>query len=313
MLKRIIGLALASLTSLLFFAPPVSAYEAGDIVFQITPADQDIELEAGESCLSSIRVKNVGRLPITVNVSVRPYQVLDEDYNADFVTENDYTKLSNWIILESPSYSLEPGDEEEIVFLITVPDDVPGGGQYAAILVETRDSIDDDATVKVIGQIASLIHAHVAGEEHVGGVIMAQSLPRFLLGSPFTSKVTVKNDGNVDFRLRHSLTIYDYFTHREVFTPESLDANGNLIGTVKPAILPATRRTSTLTWSGAPQLGVFPAVQTVSFLDEEYTYEQVVILCPIWLAGAAALLVALMVLWLIVRLYHRKRSRPQVL
>jgi hypothetical protein len=176
----------------------------------------------------------------------------------------------------------------------------------------TSDSKDADATMQTISQLASIIYAHVEGEEHIGGVVVTQNLPSFLLGSPFSSTVTVKNDGNVDFRFEHTLEIRDFFTNREVFTPDAVDLDDQPLGTANLVVLPTTSRTSTLTWDGAPQLGVFRAVSRVTFLGEDSVKEQIVFICPVWLAGIVVFFVVLMILWIILRIRKHKQNRPQV-
>lgn len=311
-MTRIFQGLLCSLIALLLavgLTSPASALEAGDIGIQVKPSEQEIELLPGETFQGTIDVKNIGRLEFTFTLSMRPYQVKNDAYDPDFSTENDYTELANWVTFPQSEYRIEPGVEITVPFTVTVPDDVPGGGQYAAIIVETRDSIDESATFRTVSQLAALLYAHVEGEEHVGGVLMAHSMPRFLLGSPFTVSETVKNDGNVDFHVNHTLTIYNFFTNAEVLTPTSVDEQNKTPGYASPIVLPATSRTNTLTWEGAPQLGVFRAIQTISFLDQSYTYESVVILCPIWLAAAVGLLIATMIIWLIIRIRNRRRQR----
>lgn len=321
MLKKILislfvfACVIASSVTQAFCSPSynVLAIEPGDIVLQINPAEQTLDLYPGSTFTGELKVKNIGRLPFDFNLSSRPYQVKNESYDPDFATENSYTKLNNWISFPETNFHLEPNEELTVTFNVNVPTDVPGGGQYAAIIVETRDSVDESATVRVVSQVAALLYAHVAGEEHIGGVLMQHSLPNFLLGSPFTASATVKNDGNVDFRVRHTLTIKDFFTGNEVLSPETMTANGETPGLANPVVLPATSRTNSLTWTGAPQLGVFRAIQTVSFLDQDYTFEQIVFICPIWLAGGIIFLVVLMIIWLILRRHKTKQSRPQVM
>lgn len=315
MFRKVTNLLLVfigALTCTLGLISPVSALEAGDIVMQVRPAGQEIDLVPGEPYTGSVTVANIGRLPFNFIVSARPYQVLNDSYDPDFTTENDYTKLCNWISFTETEYHLEAGESTEVDFTIEVPDDVPGGGQYAAVMVETSDSKDANATMQTISQLASLLYAHVDGEQHVGGVIMTQSLPRFLLGSPFTSTVTVKNDGNVDFRFNHTLTIRDFFTNREVFTPDAVDLDGQPLGTANLIVLPTTSRTSKLTWDGAPQLGVFRAISQVTFLDQDSTKEQIVFICPVWLAGIVVFFIILMILWVVLRIRRRKQNKPLV-
>lgn len=289
----------------------VSALESGDIVMQINPAEQELDLAPGTVTTSTIKVQNIGRLGFSVKLSVQPYQVTNENYDPDFYTENSYTLLKNWITFSETEFYLDAGTEKEVEYTVTVPDDIPGGGQYAAIIVETRDGMDPNATFRIVSQLACLIFAHVSGEEHIGGVLMSHSLPNFILGNDFSSSATIKNDGNIDFRATQTLTIYDFFTGNEVFSPDYIAENGKTPGRATPVILPETSRASRLTWEGAPQLGVFRAIQTISFLDENYTFEQIVFICPIWLAGVVVFLIALMIFWIILRIRHRKHNRPQ--
>lgn len=291
---------------------PASALEAGDIVMEARPAAQDFELIPGEHYTGSITISNIGRLPFTFTVKASPYQVIDEDYTPDFVTQNDYTKLYNWLSFNQTEYHLEAGASAEVLFEIEVPSDAPGGGQYAAIIASTSDSKDAGSTMQMISQLASLLYTHVEGDQHVGGVVTKQELPSFLLGSPFTSTVTVKNDGNVDFRFEHTLTIHDFFTNREVFTPDAIDENDQAVGMASLIVLPETSRTNSLTWEGAPQLGVFRAISRVTYLGQESVKEQIVFICPVWLAGAVVFCIVLMVLWIVLRIRKRKQNRPQV-
>lgn len=303
---------ISTLACALNMMSPVSGLEAGDIVMQVRPGGQDIELIPGERYTGSIKVANIGRLAFNLTASVSPYQALNENYDPDFVTENNFTKLYNWISFVQTTYHLEPGETVELEFEIDVPDDAPSGGQYAAILVKTEDGKEASATMQVASQLASFLYAHVAGEDHEAGSVTNQTLPSFLLGSPFTSSVTVQNDGNVDFRFEHTLTIHDYFTNREVFNPDSVDENNQALGIANPIVLPGTSRTNTLTWEGAPQLGLFRAISRVTYLGEENVKEQVVFICPIWLAVAVVFFVVLMVLWIILRIRKHQQNRPQV-
>ena len=292
---------------------PVSAIETGDIVMHVKPVEQEVDLAPGQVVRGKVTVQNIGRLPFSINVSARPYQVANENYDPDFVTENSYTRLHTWLTFPQTKFQIQPGATQDVEFVITVPAGVPGGGQYAAVIIETRDGISPDANVRVSSQIAALLYAHVEGEEHIGGVLMSHDLPWLGLDSPLTVRATVKNDGNVDFRLTHSLKIVDFFTNREILNESSVDAEGKPLARATPTILPETQRSSSITWSGAPKLGVFKVTQTIAFLDQNYTYEQIVILCPIWLAGAILFFVFLIVLWTIILVRKDKRRRPQVI
>lgn len=311
-LATISCLILAVCCAIFFASDGASAIEQGDIVIQVNPAEQDIDLVPGQTMRGSIKVKNLGRQPYSFKAFSKPYQVINDIYDPDFSTENSYTKLHNWLSFPQTDFYITPDEELTVEFEVQVPEDAPGGGQYAAIIIETRDSIDSSASLQTVNQVASLIHAHVAGETHEQGVLMKHYIPRIILGSPFTVSSNIKNDGNIDFRANHSMTIWNFFTGDEVFSPDTLDQNGRLVGSINPAVLPASSRYNTLTWGNAPQLGVFRVKQVISFLDQVYEFEEIVFICPIWLAAGVLFLIFLMIFWLIARIRARKKRRPQV-
>lgn len=313
MIKRApIVLGFFAALGFLLSTTPVSALETGDIVMRVSPVEQELELEPGMQATGSVNVQNVGRQGFNFSVSATPYQVTNDAYDPDFVSENSYTKLHNWISFPKDTFYLEAGAVTTVDFVVNVPDDIPGGGQYAAIMIETRDTIDESAMFQTVGRVASLVYAHVSGDEHIGGVLMGHTMPTILFNPNFSVSATVKNDGNVDFRLDQQLTIRDFFTGREVLTPETVDSKEQTPGHASPVVLPGTARTNVLTWDGAPHLGVFRVHQRIAFLDQVYEFDQIVVFCPIWLIALVLLFLLTMIFWLLVRIFHNRKHQPQV-
>lgn len=313
--RSLFAVILSSLAALIFVsasvlvAPPASAIESGDIVLQVSPAEQKITLEPNQVYDGTFTVENVGRKTFSFTLSSRPYQVSGPDYTPVFTTETAYTTLSTWLSFEQNNLELAPGASAEVTYHVNVPADVPGGGQYAAIIVETRDA-DDTAAMRIVSQIAVLLYAHVSGEQRLEGTLLDLELPNILLGAPFTASVTVENTGNLDFDLTQTLTVTDFLTGRTLVDLSTKNPDGTPVGGVERIILPATTRTSILTWDNAPSFGLFRAHQTVSFLDQTYDLERVVFRCPIWLLGLLVVFVLLLVVWLFLRLHRRHQSRP---
>lgn len=313
--RSLFAVILSSLAALIFVsasvlvAPPASAIESGDIVLQVSPAEQKITLEPNQVYDGTFTVENVGRKTFSFTLSSRPYQVSGPDYTPVFTTETAYTTLSTWLSFEQNNLELAPGASAEVIYHVNVPADVPGGGQYAAIIVETRDA-DDTAAMRIVSQIAVLLYAHVSGEQRLEGTLLDLELPNILLGAPFTASVTVENTGNLDFDLTQTLTVTDFLTGRTLVDLSTKNPDGTPVGGVERIILPATTRTSILTWENAPSFGLFRAHQTVSFLDQTYDLERVVFRCPIWLLGLLVVFVLLLIVWLFLRLHRRHQSRP---
>lgn len=302
----------------------VQAIEIGDVVIELKPAEQEFTMVPGGVYAGSLTVTNAGRLSFGFTVSTRPYSASSmscsqdykgsDNYCPDYTTESDYAKLSNWINFDQTSYEVAPGEVATVEFRIRVPEDVPGGGQYAAIIVETRDGIDETSAVRQVNQLAELLYGRVDdGTIREDGTVVEQKLPKIVLGGDFSAYEVTKNTGNVDLRVVHSVSVVDFFTGKEVFSPDSYDDDGDQIGSVRQLIFPGTERSSTITWLNTPKLGVYRVTETVNFLDQDYSYEQMVFVIPVWLVVLIGSFIVLMIIWAILRIRRRRKGRPQVI
>lgn len=317
-MQQRLGLFLAGALSCIFCAflgsAPAQATESGHLIMSINPSEQEIDLKPGTSQSGSVTVYNVGSDTFSFDVEAASYQTVNDDYDPDFNTENSYTKLKNWISFPETHFTVEPDHAVEVKFQIDVPEDVAGGGQYAAIFFRASDpTVSDDNPIQLVAQLASLIYGHIDGDElRIEGELSRHSLPSLMLGDEFKATSVFENTGNVDFRVTETLTIRDLFTNREVMNPNSATDNGQLVGTIEATVLPGTSRTINMFWQDAPQLGFFRVTQTIAYLDENLTIEKVVFICPIWLVVLVGIFVVLIIIWIISRIRARRQNQPQV-
>lgn len=293
---------------------PVAAASDDNIIMSLRPSEQEINLRPGQHFEGSVVVYNVGKVPFEFNASAAPYQVKDNDYNPDFSSTSESTAMANWISFPETKFSVKPNQSAEVKFVVDVPEDIPGGGQYAAIIIRTEDAVRQEAGIDVIGQIAALVYGHIAGDElRATGALQNYQFPSLMFGGEFKISSVIENTGNVDFKASETLTIKDFFTNRETMNPESINDAGYPVGTTSATVLPGTARTFKMSWKDAPQIGLFKVKHTISYLDEELVTEKVVLLCPLWLIVLVAIVLALMIIWLIMSLVGYRKEKPQVL
>lgn len=297
------------------FAIPVNAAsDDKNIVMSLRPSEQDIDLKPGQHFEGSVVVYNVGKVPFSFKASAAPYQVKNNDYEQDFTSTSESTRLANWIKFPVTDFTVKPNQSAEVKFVIDVPEDMPGGGQYAAIIIRTDEAKQQSGGVDVIGQIAALLYAHIEGDElRANGFVQNYQFPSLMFGDEFKISSVIENTGNVDFRVTETLSVKDFFTNREAITPDSVNEAGYPIGTTTATVLPGTARTFKMTWKEAPQLGLFRVKHTISYLDQNQETEKIVIICPLWLIVFGLIIIALMVIWLITALIGYRKEKPQVL
>lgn len=310
MIKKLTLLLTLILTAAFGNITPASALESGDVVMSVTPSNQELELTPGQTFHGEVTVSNTGRLAFDFTAKLSPYYVKDDSYDPDFEATGDRTLLSNWTTLDETKYHVEPGEKAAVEFTIKVPEDVPSGGQYAAIMLHNNGASTDGSSsgsaINVSGQIAAILYGHVNGGELRQEATMTEhSFPRLVLGGPFAVSQTIENTGNVDFRVSQTLTITNFFSNREVVSKDSISSDGEVIGTNVYSVLPGTTRTGITTWRDAPKLGLFNVTWTISFLDQDYTFRHLVFICPIWLAVIVIVLLLALIIWLIFAIRKR--------
>lgn len=277
------------------------AAETPDYRLDISPASMKVDLKPGVADIAEIKLKNTGSKQLGYEISVAPYSVEGEQYQQNISKETTYTDLVKWVTTDVTSGTLEPNEEKNLRVTIKVPKDVPAGGQYAVILAKMVEGDGSESNGIVMQkQVGSILYASVDGQTRKEGKVIENKVPSFLFAPPIQATSVVENTGNIHVEAKYILQVFPLFGNEEVYTNEE-DPETRLI-------LPETRRFNTITWDGAPQLGIFKVRQTVEFLGEKSVTEKVVFLCPIWFLLIILVLVFLAVFWIVSRSRGRKED-----
>ena len=276
-------------------------------VFTVTPMNQEISLSPGEVYEGSITIINpsYAKEDFPYKVEVTPYGVAGEDYTADLLSESDRTAISKWIKIAEPTGEIKPNESKKVNFTITVPENVPAGGQYATIAVSSnKDTANTNGvSVQNVFEIASITYAKVAGETVHDGEIKENNVPSFVLTKPVMLSALITNNGNIHETATFTITVSDFFTGHVILPTEENT------GIYSEVIMPETTRYTEREVSELPDLGVVKVSQTINYNGQTSTVEKNIIICPIWflvlmLLTIAAIITAIVVL---VRKHRHKK------
>lgn len=273
-----------------------------DYRLAISPTQRGFgDLKPGETYSDKFKVKNTGVKDFTFSVSFSPYSVESETYSPDYISETKFTNLSKWLSVDVDSGIVKAGDEEEITYSFTVPEDAAGGAQMATIMVSMGlvESEADDS-VQSVRRLGYLIYGNVDGDVIRTGKVIENKIPSFLFNPPITATSVVENTGNVYTVAQYSLQVFPLFSDEEIYTNEETP-EGNVV-------FPETKKLNTISWEGAPQLGIFKVRQTVKIFDEESVTEKIVFLCPLWFLFIVILLIFCIIFWIVSRIIKRKKE-----
>lgn len=276
----------------------------GGNMFMVTPMSQRVALDAGSTYGGYITIANPSNATedFHYKVVVSSYNVLDEQYTADFLTRSDRSQIVDWITVDNPTGTLKPNETTKVHYKINVPSTAPAGGQYAAFVVSSNIGEISTSSVSInnIFQMASILYAEVEGDIVHEGEILGVDIPGFVATTPIVASATVRNDGNVHEAAQISLEVKDHFSAGQIY-PVAGES-----GTIEETILPGTTRHVTRDIGNILPLGIYDVVQTVSFMGNSETMHQVVVVCPVWFM---ALTFAVIVSVIVAIVFSVKRHR----
>lgn len=294
------GMLLSLALILSSFGGFACAVDTPDYRIQVSPVRFELDLKPGKTTTETFKVQNTGARQFSYDVSVVPYSVTNEDYEADFSTETQYSDIVKWVSFSQTSGTLEPDEEDEITVTVKVPTNVPDGGQYAAIMATMNESSTSGTGVSIVRQVGILLYSNVEGRTIKTASIEENKIPGFIFNPPITVTSLVKNSGNVHAEASYVLQVFPLFGDEEVYTNEE--------NPIEQMVLPGTNRYNELSWEGAPALGIFRVKQTVKIFDEVSVTEKLVFLCPIWFLFIVLLLIFCVIFWIVSRVRSRRKE-----
>jgi hypothetical protein len=280
--------------------------------FVVTPMSQNFSLEPGKTYNGSITVANSGSATsdFAYKISVAPYSVMGEGYDADLATMSNRSMVVDWIKVENPKGTLKPNETAEINFTITVPETAPAGGQYASLLVTEDTGVANSQGVKVssIFEIASLVYAKVAGETVTDGEILENNIPGYVMTAPVKVGALISNTGNIHQTATTVLEVKNLITGETVLPTEQNDGRHSEI------IMPETTRRTEYEIAELPVVGVVRVSQTIYYNGVSSVEMKDVLICPIWFIVVSVILVCGLFFGTFfgIRQYRRKKSARKI-
>ncbi|MCL2451415.1 hypothetical protein FWD20_00815 [Candidatus Saccharibacteria bacterium] len=293
--------------------------ESPAVQIHVTPIEVNLALDPGEVYNGKFQVRNNGTDSYDFHVTANRFYVKDLTYETTYDEESAHTQIAEWIkFTRTDFYGLEPGEKQEVAYRISVPEDAPGGGQYAVLFATvSTESSGGGYEVVTDSRVGVKIYAKLAGETHIDGRVESLKQAGFYKRGPIESIARVKNTGNVDFDSTHEFVIKS-LNGRELFRDE-----------VTKRIMPDTVREVKLKWwedggedeygatiikDGTPTFGIFRVQNKISFLGKvQYTGEKIVIVAPIWLIIILTMallliigLIFLLILFIVKKNRHKK-------
>ena len=329
MKKYFVGLIVTALALLGVTAPAVYAEgeESGTVEgssLRMTPIGVRLRLTAGETlqgdmkaCQTSVtdscsvEVTNVGNQKFSYKVNFTPYSVVDNANNVQFTDgENStHTQIARWLQVrdhdgvykDSATFTIGPGETQKIYYRIQVPENIPGGSQYAVLWAQILNDNANASGIQTAGQVGSTIIGRSTGEANESAELSNVKMSWFALGGEIKAGAKVKNSGNTDFDVKYTYTA-NTLLGREVFKKSE-----------QTLAFPGIEYEPSITWDEAPMLGILHTEFTISAGDKSETIRHIVIIMPLFAIILLVLLLTVIITWIIIIIRKRKERKARKL
>lgn len=250
----------------------------------MSPAQDNIELKAGQSFDGSFKIYNTGDEDFEFTVSASPYSVKGEEYQQDFETQSEQTYLVDWIEFAQEKYFLKAKENVEVKYTVDVPKQIPAGGQYAVLFAETAGGTT--GAILSNKRVGMLLYAKTDANPILEGHAEVPQIPKIKFDSNLSVKQIIENTGNTDFEAETTIKA-STLLGREVYSFTRRDTK----------IMPRSRRAVEVKWEGAPIMGLFNVNITTKFLDKTFEHSGWVLFISPIIMGAIALVIVALILW----------------
>lgn len=276
---------------------------------QVSPTDNRVSLNKGETTEYFFNVDNTGTEPYNFKVYVTPYSVTNEKYSPNFSNETSHTMVRRWIdfkndageYVKENTYSVEPGQRKEVHYRIVVPEDIPGGGQYAMIFIEALPKNDNNTGgIRTISRLGYRIFGRTNGETKEAAEIISHDMDSFYTSGKVKTTGVVKNDGNADFNAIFKFKVEKIFGGTVFEDSKGYD------------VLPETTRNIEMVWEDTPAFGIYRITSTMSVLDQTRSVTKIVLIIPVFMIVILLMLLTITIAWFII-LYRKRQAQKSKL
>ena len=321
-MKKALVIALALVFSLFPAQSTVFADEAnlgagsGDVLtlipeLTISPATTSVSLKPGATMDYSLVINNEKNENLDITVYATPFSVQNENYDVDFEKETNRTQLSRWIefvnndgsVVKTLKTTVPAHTKSNITYRVTIPQDIPAGGQYASIFVQTGDNAKplETSGLQAISRVGVIVYGRSNGDTEEKAEIVETNLPVFLLNGPVTASALVKNLGNTDIEASYDFTV------TSIVGTELYHKDG------KEPILPDASRRMTQEWDSTQPMGIFRVsyrIETVGGVVYDQT--KLIIIMPVYMIILAVFVLTLLIIWIIILVRKRRERKSRL-
>lgn len=183
-----------------------------DQTLEVSPPTQDLSADPGETVTAVATLRNQSNEALPIVVDIEDFTASGEEGQVSLTTESEWA-VSSWTDVSPNSFTLEPGEEQQVTATISVPQDA-AGGRYGSFVFRVQTDEEAENAASVSQQIASLFLLRISGPVDESLTLTDISAPKFSEFGPIPVSMRFENDGNVYVKVYGIVNVTDMFGNK---------------------------------------------------------------------------------------------------
>ena len=221
---KIFGYLFVFLLSTFYFLLSTSALRAQETIrtMTITPPTAEFSLNPGQTTEGQMKITNDSPNPITFNVGVQDYIVVDTLGTPNILapnTLNSKYSAASWIGVTPSKFTVKPGQKQVIDYFLQVPKNAKPGGHYAAAIYTAETKGEAQTGSAVTAQIGTLFYITVKGPISETATVSKFFANPFQEYGPVKILTQIKNNGDLHISPKGTIQISGLFFNKSEDLP----------------------------------------------------------------------------------------------
>jgi hypothetical protein len=180
---------------------------------EVSPPTQELAVDPGKTVTLKAKLRNISNQTLPIKVRIESFVASGEEGQVA-LAESDPNSVANWTKLSPKSFTLAPGETEEVTATIKIPKTGIVGGQNGSIIFSATSGSSEKNAASVSQEVASLFLLRINGNEDERLVLNSLTAKQFSEYGPVPMILKFENAGNVFVKPYGLINVTDMFGQR---------------------------------------------------------------------------------------------------
>lgn len=128
---------------------------------EVSPPSQEVQVDPGTTTQVKASIRNKSTNTTTMSVRVEDFTAYGDEGQVE-LTNNPTYSIKNWTKVSPSTFTLAPGQEQQVTATVSVPKSA-AGGRYGTFVFGVNGSPSKPGTASINQEIASLFLLRISG------------------------------------------------------------------------------------------------------------------------------------------------------